>query len=301
MKSRSISSLIICALVLSSVASALGQQARPDNAGISQLQEEVEKLEAVERDPSTSPEVRELNGGFLRERRQQLYAQLRGRTAALRRYLNDLKGTLTQEEVQVVERSLQKLEQESASLAAALRTGASEQQDGTNAETTNAATSASAAPAVAIRNAAYVPAERTEQRPFGPAVNESTTTAPRPDAALTNAAPSDAASPIPLQNAPQPCSGFKKNSKTFSLLDQYTCDLAERTVGRKAAGKSPIDLTGQQFFDITVILIGQKLRSNFLVEAEEARVDKQVEAPSSSSGSTSLVTKGGTPAVLGFA
>ncbi len=39
----------------------------------------------------------------------------------------------------------------------------------------------------------------------------------------------------------------------------------------------------------------------FRVEADEARVDKQVGAASSSSGSTSLTSKGSAPAVLGFA
>src|SRR5437763_11578008 len=104
MRPRVASSLIAFALILSSVPGALGQQARPNGVSIAQLREDIEKLESVERDPSAPPEVKELNHGFLQERRRQLYGQVQNRGAALRKYLDDLKTSPTSEEVQAVER-----------------------------------------------------------------------------------------------------------------------------------------------------------------------------------------------------
>ena len=58
---------------------------------------------------------------------------------------------------------------------------------------------------------------------------------------------------------------------------------------------------GNDFFDMLVILIAKQSTPTFLLEAEEARVDKQVGSTPGNSGSTSLVVKGGAPAILGFA
>ncbi|MDT5159049.1 MAG: hypothetical protein QOH51_3406 [Acidobacteriota bacterium] len=66
-----------------------------------------------------------------------------------------------------------------------------------------------------------------------------------------------------------------------------------------------IAIRGLQGFEFQQIiaakLIGREERGKFLVEAEEARTDKQVEGGPSNSGTTSLVVKGGAPSVLGFA
>jgi hypothetical protein len=301
MGSRATSSLLIFALILSSSVSALGQQAHPTDAGAGRLREEIEKLEAVERDPATPPEVRELNRRFLQERRRQLYGQARDRAAALSKYLSDLKGTLTAEEVQAVERTIQGLEEESANLSALVEAGG----PGSRADTGAGASAAPpAAPDALIQKASYVGAP-AESRPANPPGGGSRETASPSDRATPLGLKGETAPSAPLQNPPPPpladCSEFKANPKTFSLYQRYACQLAKDALTNKSNGDPPLDFTGPGFFDLTVILVSQKLLPNFLIEAEEARTDKQVESSAPTSGSTSLVTKGGTPAVLGFA
>lgn len=50
-----------------------------------------------------------------------------------------------------------------------------------------------------------------------------------------------------------------------------------------------------------IALLGKEGRAQYVLAAEEERVDKQVGADASQSGSTSLVSKGSVPSILGFA
>src|SRR5947209_17953881 len=79
---------------------------------IGKLREQYEQLLAVERNPSTTPEVRELNRVSLEQRRAQLVSAIRRRIEALRTYRASLVSTLTDEEKSAVEGSIQKLSDE---------------------------------------------------------------------------------------------------------------------------------------------------------------------------------------------
>ncbi|HZT61169.1 MAG TPA: hypothetical protein VFA21_21360 [Pyrinomonadaceae bacterium] len=82
------------------------------SVSLSKLREQYEQLLAVERDPNTTPEVRERNHAFLEARRAQLAAALRKRMDALRAYRANLATTLTDEEKSAVEVSIQQLADE---------------------------------------------------------------------------------------------------------------------------------------------------------------------------------------------
>ena len=74
--------------VLAPLPAALAQQPaalaqRPRNVPGEPLREQIARLESIERDPETSPEVRELNRSFLLARRAQLRAELKKRVSAL--------------------------------------------------------------------------------------------------------------------------------------------------------------------------------------------------------------------------
>jgi hypothetical protein len=86
------------------------------SVNLSKLREQYEQLLAVERDPNTTPEVRERNHAFLEARRAQLAAALRKRTDALRAYRASLSTTLTDEEKNAVEVSIRQLADELQSL-----------------------------------------------------------------------------------------------------------------------------------------------------------------------------------------
>src|ERR1051326_1544060 len=83
---------------------------------LSKLREQYEQLLAVERDPNTTPEVRERNHSFLEARRAQLADALRKRMDALRAYRASLVTTLTDEEKSAVGVSIRKLADELQSL-----------------------------------------------------------------------------------------------------------------------------------------------------------------------------------------
>lgn len=92
-----------------------------------------------------------------------------------------------------------------------------------------------------------------------------------------------------------------QNVKTGALADPFGAEPGEVSPNNPRAGIalnfSPFEL--QKI--IAAKLIGREERGKFLIEAEEARTDKQVDGGPSNSGSTSLVVKGGAPSVLGFA
>lgn len=117
-----------------------------------------------------------------------------------------------------------------------------------------------------------------------------------------------------------PCAEVNSpGANQFSEYERAVCRIVELIRSRKAGTPTTdpdittsaprpdasIAIRGLQGFEFQQIiaakLIGREERGKFLVEAEEARTDKQVEGGPENSGSTSLVVKGGAPTVLGFA
>lgn len=100
---------------------------------------------------------------------------------------------------------------------------------------------------------------------------------------------------------------FAADPDSVSLLERNVCATVVRIKNAKLGvpGAAPGDNTltfTNDLGNIILFLLARKEMPDFLVEAEESRVDKQVgSTPGSSSGSTSLVVKGGVPSVLGFA
>ena len=66
----------------------------------------------IERRPDTTPEVKQANAAFLRERRARLKAMLQGRIDALREYRATMGNALNAEEIKVLDNSFQDLENE---------------------------------------------------------------------------------------------------------------------------------------------------------------------------------------------
>lgn len=114
---KRLSRILIAAIILNGLApvpASLGQQVEATIGD--PLREQIAKLEAVERDPSTSPEVRELNRGFLLSRRAQLRGELKKRVGALEAYLSSGAGILVEAEAKAVRASIQNLKAELQSL-----------------------------------------------------------------------------------------------------------------------------------------------------------------------------------------
>lgn len=79
---------------------------------LSRLREQYERLLAIEHDPTTTPEVREVNHTFLEERRAQLVSALRARIGALRKYEEAVSASLGDGERRALADSIRRLAQE---------------------------------------------------------------------------------------------------------------------------------------------------------------------------------------------
>ncbi|MBC7931323.1 MAG: hypothetical protein H7Z38_12245 [Rubrivivax sp.] len=111
-------------LISLSAQSVRAQQVASAGKSISEIKEEYERLLAVDRDPSTPTEVRELNQQFLEKRRTQLRTAIEGRLGALRKYQGSMGASLSGEESLVVGNSIQALEKDLSALAGDRKTTA---------------------------------------------------------------------------------------------------------------------------------------------------------------------------------
>ncbi|MFL6286295.1 MAG: hypothetical protein ACJ74Q_24420 [Pyrinomonadaceae bacterium] len=112
--SFTVSSLGLVALAAKPVRA---RQVASVGGSINKIKEEYERLLAVDRDPSTEPDVREVNRKFLEERRAQLRTAIETRIGALRKYQASMNGTLSPAEGLVVANSIQALERDLSALA----------------------------------------------------------------------------------------------------------------------------------------------------------------------------------------
>jgi len=106
---------------------------RAEGKTAQQLREEIVKLETIELDPSTSPEVREINRTFLDQRRAELTVIASKRITALQEYRSFARATLTPNELQVVEQLIGDLQKELRHIGQGTRAvGANKQSEPVN-------------------------------------------------------------------------------------------------------------------------------------------------------------------------
>jgi hypothetical protein len=99
-----------------------------------------------------------------------------------------------------------------------------------------------------------------------------------------------------------------------SLVERYVCrtvnKIRARKVGNLADPKARVKVQpnpkagmklDEDFYPLMIVLLAREGRAQYVIDAENEGVDTQVSSDASSSGSTSLVTKGSVPAILGFA
>jgi hypothetical protein len=113
---RALSLMLLLALCLSGLLPPCAVHVRAQEVAsvgnLGQLREQYNQLLAIERDPATTPEVREVNHTFLEERRAQLVSALRERIGKLRTYQTGVAATLSAAESRAVEGSIQRLIEE---------------------------------------------------------------------------------------------------------------------------------------------------------------------------------------------
>lgn len=245
--------------------------AQQSGLSIGQLRTEIQKRETLD----IPEDLKEMNNRRLRELRTELQALLEKEIQKLVAYKNNL--LLGPDEAKTVDDKIQIYQTELKKLEETLRPGPM-----------LATTAPSSLPASTF----VTPTSAPPSQP--PPASPTQTPAPVSASAGTNS-----------QTTQKSCADLDalsdKNAKAVSQVDYKLCDLASAI---KQRTNRQIKLTGAgnpDYFDLLVILIAKRSTPTFLVEAEEARVDKQVGSTPASSGSTSLVVKGGAPAILGFA
>ncbi len=250
--------------------------AQQSGLSIRQLRTEIQKRETLD----IPEDLRETNDRRLRDLRAELHTLLEQEIQKLLTYKNNL--VLEPDEARKVEDRIQTYKAELAKLEAL--------QPGPMLVTT----APSSLPGSIFVAPTVNPISAPPARP--PSAAQTPTPAPVSASAGTNA-----------QTTQKTCADLdalsEKNAKAVSQVDYKLCDLV-KALKQPSRTNRQIKLMGAgnpDYFDLLLILIAKRSTPTFLVEAEEARVDKQVGSSPASSGSTSLVVKGGAPAILGFA
>ncbi|MBV9957405.1 MAG: hypothetical protein JO360_03255 [Acidobacteria bacterium] len=122
----------------------------------------------------------------------------------------------------------------------------------------------------------------------------------------STAAPAAVVAPVAGQTDILPirsCEEVARNLASASTLEKFFCARVAVIDREKRRADTPVqglDLR-RDFFFFMIALLAREGRAEYVLAAEEERTDKQVSANASNSGSTSLVSKGSVPAILGFA
>jgi hypothetical protein len=273
--------LVFAFVLLQGAAAARAQEVSQSPGGIDELKEQIAKLARVEGDASVPAEVRNLNRGFLEERRARLRALLQNKLEALRSYRAAVGSALTPDETRQVDDSILGIEKDLRELQPGATRPAA-------AEASTAGVAPSVAPPVVTGGGVAVArasGARTASALFAPA-------APRQDL-------------VPVGSDPDPSDD---NVIRKAIREQIVSLSGE--VGRAApAANQTLAQARMEAMDITanpllysLLLTNRMLpRDEFVRDIEAARIDKQTGGTGGNAGSTTLVSKGGTPAVLGFA
>lgn len=271
-----------------------GQGAQQNADRIRQLRDEIAKRETVD----APADLVELNRSKLIERRAELRTLLKVEIANLRKHRNTMGSTLTREESQKIDESIQSYSEEIARLANAI------QDDLTADGATQTVARAGAAPSPTIT---LLPSPAAT-----PVPTSSPTPTPTPDIAAATAdnnkktdAYLNCDDVLQLKQAgatPQPSPPAKTS---FSEIDKVICRMAKDIPARakqfrQFGGKNHL-IISYHLFPLIEVLMAKKDTPTFLVEAEETRLDKEVGAANASAAGTSLVSKGGAPRILSFA
>lgn len=235
--------------------SARGQEVASAGNSLSKIKEEYERLLAVERNPETTPEVREMNHKFLEERRAQLRDALQKRLRSLRAYQTSMAGTLSDSEGLVVANSIQALERDLSTL---------------NGEQSPAQQKAAPSPALkpapaAAPRARLIGARATRPAETAPAV-ETTKAAdpaqPSPASAAAPARPLRQDAPKVAVAPPDDTSVDKPEMKVKVSFDDPQNKLGKKVEVKVVSGKN------QQVFDAELPRVNEEGRTIAKPEGE---------------------------------
>lgn len=299
MQTKAIHAVLIIAVMLSQGILVHAQGTQSNGEKIRLLREEIKQRETID----VPDDLKDLNRSKLMERRAELRTLLRVEVNNLQKYQAQLGALATADESQKIANSVQGYEAEIKGLGdAMLKDLASESAaHPTPSPSSQPMTDVSPERTVTTTEIANTGTTTTEGAPSNSNADSSPPPQQPENVPLTTASEenSSGGATLDCQEVRNP-----SNQKFFSELDKIICGLANDIPKRRIKDKLPqnrLILNSPQFFNLIKILIAKRDTPAFLVEAEETRMDKQIGGGPSGGGSTSLVVKGGAPAILGFA
>ncbi len=296
--------LRVCALflVLALLSPVLAQE--PTDS-IRQLKEQIERMEAIDRDPTVPVDVKRLNEEFLKTRRSQLRNMVATNIAALRKYQSDLGSSLSPTEkekirlsIRDLEKSLQELEPGSPAVRSSMNSTADRGDGGSELQSGQ-------------QVAATQGADRVDSSEVGTASSRTVVSLVPPFTTAINAPP-----PAPCTvgySNPPPRLDQMANAVAVLVVDKAMEDATATPAPSAAKHEQNIAGEFERHFDELVYLTiadalftdAQKINLKKLkwqeFSAETRRTDKQIGATARAGGSTSLFQKPGFPDLLSFA
>jgi hypothetical protein len=297
MKRRLLGFLLMSAVMLQPVFSVSGQQMDP----IRQAKQQIQMLEAVEKDPTASPEAKSINRRFLQERRLQLQALLTKAIAGLRDYQARVRSSLTSDENATIENSIQSFEK---SLQYTKKTANLAEFPASEISALETASAGTGPTSPGRDNPTELPSTLVGASTTAsiPATGSNAATVAANASPATPVAANDCAVPIPTPPASTCYSGVPK------IIE---CDVDRIARQASVPGADVATAITSQFdtlFLETVVdafsnsnEVNIRQLSAYQYIGETARTDKQIGSPSTSKGSTSAAEKPGWADILGFA
>jgi len=248
----------------------------PDDLSIAQLKEQIQKLESIDRDPTTPFAVKSINRDFLNARRAQLRTILARRIEALRKYQAGLGSALTTDESKVIENAISLLEMDLQDLEK--KTPANAALESTPMTSpTKVDLGGNGGSGAMVRSA---PARNTTSAPLS---NAATVTPQNPANVPASGCYADA--PALIVTNIERAAGDMVTHNNSSPLSAYFPDIFFYTLA---------DAVSSERMDLRQLKAYQYM-------GETARTDKQVGASARAPGSTSAIEKPGFANLLGFA
>jgi len=275
---------------------------QPQRDSIDQLKQQIRQLEAIDRDPLTSEEVKSLNRQFLNTRRQQLRELIAKRIDHLRAYQTQMASVLSDDEKTVISSSIEQLQASARELESIPRTPASRPIDVNTESAESNGMQSRQADSTSVDN----------------------TTASRPETRSPSSAPDSGLASAPVNLVPQAActTGYANvpprldqmvEAIAVLVVNQATEDrgnaappsaaqLAQNTAGEFEKHYDEavyLTIADALFTDVQKVNLTKLRWQQF--SAETRRTDKQIGATARSGGSTSLFEKPNFSDLLSFA
>jgi hypothetical protein len=302
MKRRLLGFLLMSGLMLQSVFPIWAQQMDP----IDQAKQQIQLLEAVDKDPTASPEAKSINRRFLRERRLQLQALLTKAITGLRDYQARVGSSLTREESEAVENSIRSFEKSLQELKDTMQVANSSEFPASQVTALETASAVTRSAPPFIRRGDSTPSQTTaasdSTSDSNPATNSSSASSATNSSLAAPAAPqADCATPIPT--------GGSTCYPNVPKIIECDVDRIARQASQPGADVATIlvsqfdnlflETVVDAFSNSNAVNIRQLTAYQYI--GETARTDKQIGSPANSKGSTSAAEKPGWADILGFA